>query len=71
MVITWRREGCGWDKLKRAQLLNIKAQMSSIRAKGCMLMIMCVCYLTRHDYPSLVEGESHGILYQIVNNFSY
>ena len=22
----------------------------------------CVCYLTRHDYPSLVEGESHGIL---------
>ena len=22
----------------------------------------CVCYLTRHDYPSLVEGETHGIL---------
>ena len=22
----------------------------------------CVCYLTWHDYPSLVEGESHGIL---------
>ena len=21
-----------------------------------------VRYLTRHDYPSLVEGESHGIL---------
>ena len=21
-----------------------------------------VCYPTRHDYPSLVEGESHGIL---------
>ena len=23
---------------------------------------VCVCYLTCHDYPSLVEGESHGIL---------
>ena len=23
----------------------------------------CVCYLTRHDYPSLVVGESLGILY--------
>ena len=44
-----------------AQLLKIKAQMSSIWAKGCML-IVCVCYLTRHDNPSLVEGESHGIL---------
>ena len=26
----------------RAQLLNIKAQMSSIWAKECMLMIVCV-----------------------------
>ena len=25
-------------------------------------MCVCVCYLTGHDYPSLVEGESHGIL---------
>ena len=25
-------------------------------------MIVCVCYLTCHDYPSSVEGESHGIL---------
>ena len=25
-------------------------------------MTVCVCYLTRHDYPSLMEGESHGIL---------
>ena len=22
----------------------------------------CLCYLTCHDYPSLVEGESHSIL---------
>ena len=28
--------------MKRAQLLNTKAQMSSIRVKGCMLMIVCV-----------------------------
>ena len=37
--------------------------MSSIWAKGCMLMIVCVCYLTQHDYLSLVDGESHGTLY--------
>ena len=28
--------------IKRAKLLNIEAQMSSIWAKGCMLMIVCV-----------------------------
>ena len=28
--------------LKRAQLLKIKAQVSSIWVKGCMLMIVCV-----------------------------
>ena len=28
--------------MKRAQLLNIKSQMSSIWAKGCMLMIVCL-----------------------------
>ena len=28
--------------VKRVQLLNVKAQMSSIWAKGCMLMIVCV-----------------------------
>ena len=46
--------------VKMAQLLNIKGQMSSIWAKGCVLMI--VCYHTLNDYPSLVEGESHSIL---------
>ena len=35
--------------------------MSTIWAKGCMLMSVCVCYLTLHDYPSLLEGESHCI----------
>ena len=42
--------------VKREQLLYIKAQMSSIWAKGCMMMIVCVCYLTLNDYPSLVKG---------------
>ena len=37
--------------VSRAQLLKIKAQMSSIWAKGCMLddcdcMCGCACYLT-------------------------
>ena len=30
----------GWDKL-----LNIKTQLSSIWAKGCILMTVCVCVL--------------------------
>ena len=52
--------GINW---KRAQLLKIKALVSSIWAKGCMID-NCVCvYLTWHDYPSLVEGQSHGVLY--------
>ena len=46
---------------KRAQQ-KIKAQVSSIWAKGCILMIVSVCYLTWHDYTSSVEGESHDIL---------
>ena len=29
--------------MKRAQLLKIKAQESSIWAKGCILMIVSVC----------------------------
>ena len=44
-----------------AQLLNIKAHMSSIWAKGCMVMIVCVSS-DLHDYPYLVKGERHGIL---------
>ena len=47
VVITWG--GVGYHYMmrlgytvKRAQLLISKAQMSSIWAKGCMLMIMCV-----------------------------
>ena len=50
---------CGWDKLKMAQLLIIMAQVSSIWAKGWMFDD-CVCVISLD--PSLVEGESHGIL---------
>ena len=42
--------------------MKINTQLSSIWAKGCILMTVCVFYLTSHDYPSLVSGESHGIL---------
>ena len=37
---------CGWDKLqKRAQLLNIKAQMSSMWTKRRMHVDDCVCVI--------------------------
>ena len=67
VVITWRGGGTPLHdaigiNCKNGQLLKIKAQVSSIWAKGCILMTVCVCYLTWHDYPSLVEGESHSIL---------
>ena len=32
--------------VKRVQLLKIKTQLSSIWAKGCILMTVCVFYLT-------------------------
>ena len=41
-AVTW----CGWDKLKRAHLLKIKAKVSSIWAKGCIFMTVCVCVLS-------------------------
>ena len=31
-----------------------------------MRNMFLLCFLTRHDYPSLVEGESHGILLLLV-----
>ena len=48
----------------KAQLLKIKALVSSICAKGCVLAD-CVCYMVLDDYPSLVGGESHGILLKL------
>ena len=35
--------------------------MSNIWAKG-VCWWLCACYPTWHDYPSLAEGEGHGIL---------
>ena len=51
VVITWRGKGCRYimwlgQTVKRAPLLKIKAQVSSIWAKGCILMTVCVFYLT-------------------------
>ena len=51
VVITWRGEGCRYmmrlgKTVKRAQLLKIKAQLSTIWAKGCIFMTVCVFYLT-------------------------
>ena len=30
---------------KKGELLNVKAEMSSIWANGCILMIVCVCVI--------------------------
>ena len=42
--------------------------------KGVYVASLCLCYLTWHDYPFLVEGESHGILLlsscQILYNYN-
>ena len=48
--------------VKRSQLLKIKAQVSSIWSKTCILMIVCVSYLTWHDYPSLVRKSWYIII---------
>ena len=39
-------DAVGINCKKGAIMLNIKAQVSSIWAKGCILMTGCVCYLT-------------------------
>ena len=47
VVTTWRREGCRYmirlgETVKMVQLLKINTQVSSIWAKGCILIIVCV-----------------------------
>ena len=43
-MLWWLSPGEGRDELKkRAQLLKIKAQESSIWTKGCILTIVCLC----------------------------
>ena len=61
---------CGWDKLwkgrnywKSRRRCQVYGLLIIIIRMGCMLDdCVCVCYLTWHDYPSLVVGESLGIL---------
>ena len=36
--------------------------------EGVYVWWLCVCYLSWHHYPSLVEGESHGILLLLFAN---
>ena len=61
-------DAVGINCKKSVTTAKIKAQVSCIWsiiwAKGCILMIVCVCYSTLFDYPSLVEGESYGILFR-------
>ena len=53
-MLWWLLHGEGRDALhdagginfKKTQLLKIKAEVLSIRAKGCVLMTVCVFYLT-------------------------
>ena len=44
-------------------ICNIEVQVSSIWAKGCMFDDSVCVLFDRHGYPSLVEGESHGVLF--------
>ena len=44
-------------------ICNIKVQVSSIWAKGCMFDDSVCVLFDRHGYPSLVEGESIGVLF--------
>ena len=48
---------------KKGQKCKIKLfQIVSIYGLRDVWWMIVLCYLTCHDYPSLVEGESHGIL---------
>ena len=38
-------DAVGINCKKREQLLKIKAQLSSIWAKGCILMTVCACFI--------------------------
>ena len=73
VVITWR----GGEPLHDAVGINCEKgattenQGSGVKYGGwggtVILMTECVCYLTWHDYPSLVEGESYAIFYSFIN----
>ena len=54
------------ETVKRAQLLKIKVQVSSIWANGCILMTVCVFHLTCMTTPPWCR-ESVMVYYVIVN----
>ena len=66
---TWRRvlcsctfSWCGWDKLQKRRNYWISRRRCQIYWLRGACWWLCVWYLTGHDYPSLVVGESHGML---------
>ena len=61
-AVTW----CGWDNCKKGA--TTENQGSGVKYIKAILIIVCVCYLTWHDYPSLVGEESHGILLSMIHN---
>ena len=74
-VLWWLSPGEGWDAVSwcmvRTYETKIKAHMSSIWAKGFMLDD-CVCYLTWHDYHSLVrENVFVYYLFIIITKYDY
>ena len=70
VVIAWRGVGCRYMmrlgySVKRAQLLKIKTQESSMWAKECILMIVCVCVLSDLTWLPLLD-EGRKSLYIII-----
>ena len=53
---------CGWDKLLKACNYWKSRRRYQVYGLRGVCWWLCVCYLTWRDYPSLVEGDSHGIL---------
>ena len=54
---------------KKGATTEIKAQLSSIWAKGCILMTVCVFYLTSHDYPPWCREKVMVYYYYYYYNF--
>ena len=54
VVITWRGVGCRY--MMRLGKTGKRAQVSSVWAKGCMLMTVCVCVLSDLTWLLLLGG---------------
>ena len=62
MDITWKPDAVGINCKNGTTTENQGADVKYM-GKSAYVGQLHVCYLTLHDYPSLVEGESHSILY--------